>query len=117
MNDEERSLVDLIRSAKYTHHQLKQLRRRVVRSARRAERQRIVRRRVWGALTASAVAILLAHVVNLSITPKSDRNAGALSMRRDLSSAAQGRGAAEWNDVELFSHERAKQSGIIRGQF
>src|SRR5262249_7765601 len=114
MNDEDSLLIEeLIRSAKSTPPRLKQLRRRVVRSARRAERKRVVRRRAWAALTASAVAILLAHCVNLAITPKADSNAASLSVERENPSSSQGRGAAEWNDVDRFNHERAIQSGII----
>jgi hypothetical protein len=118
MNDYESSLIeDLIRSAKFTPPCSKQLRRRVVRSARQAERRRVVRRRAWAALTASAVAILLAHCVNLAITPTRHSNIGSLRLERDEARAAHDRASDEWNDVERLSRERAIQSGFIRGRF
>lgn len=115
-HDEILQIEALIRSAKISSPSVKQLRRRVVRSARQAERKRLVRRRAWSAISASVVAILLAHIVNLSITSQADHGDRSIGARRGVSAAIAGQGDGEWSEVEHFNREREKQSGVIRGR-
>lgn len=87
-------------------------RRRVLRSARKAEKDR-TRARLWRSLCLSAAAVTL--LVCAWYYPD-DRNADAMNAAQPRVSPMSN-GNPDWHLVDEFERERAVQSGVIRGSF
>lgn len=107
-NDRQFRIEDLINSAGEVSDVAPDLKKRVLRAARKAEQRRIMRRRIQWALSGSAAAIILAAIFGIMTTPQhSETHVAPGTMSRPAPSVIP---APEHNPEVEKAHDAAKEN-------